>query len=265
MSSPASATVAKFTRGKTERDLRVDTAAAYRLIAMFGMDDLLATHISCRLSGEPFRFLLNPYGLLFEEITASSLVVLDMNGNLVGDSKQQPNPYGFAIHAAVQKVRPDAKCVIHTHTQPGMAVAAMADGLLSLNQMSMMFHNRVAYYDYEELNVELDPEKKLKAEEDEQERIGQALGDKHCLIMRNHGLLTVGETMADAFHRMYYLEQSCKIQMNTLACNTKILLPSDQTAEAIAVIEENDPRPRAQNTWDALLRKLDHIDPSFRN
>lgn len=265
MASTASARVKDLSQAKSERELRVDTAAAYRLIAHFGMDDLLATHISCRLPGEPIRFLINPYGLMFDEIAASSLVVLDLEGRPVGDRKQAANPYGFAIHAAVHRAAPEGRCVIHTHTQAGMSVAAMKCGLLPLNQMNMMFHDRVAYYDYEELHPELDPDKPAHADRDEQERLAAALGDKTSMIMRNHGLLTVGRTMADAFYRMYYLEQSCRVQMSAMACNTELLVPSNELAGNIATIEENDPRPREEITWAALVRRLDRIDPSFRN
>ena len=259
--------VSRTAREKGERELRVDTAAAYRLIALFGMDDLLGTHISCRLPGNPMRFLLNPYGLLFEEITASSLVAVDLGGNVVGATKTKPNPYGYAIHAAIQKARPDAKCIIHTHTHPGMAVAAMADGLQMLNQLSMMFYNRIAYYDYEELNVALAEEEALKAEASEQERLAAALGPHNVMVMRNHGLIAVGETMAETFYRMYYLEQACHIQMNALACNTKMVWPSAEVCEQIAEMEKKDPRDPPPHiwAWDALLRKLDRTDPSFRN
>jgi ribulose-5-phosphate 4-epimerase/fuculose-1-phosphate aldolase len=259
--------VPKPAREKGERELRVDTAAAYRLVALFGMDDLLGTHISCRLPGKPMRFLLNPYGLLFEEITASSLVAVDLDGNVVGKSKVKPNPYGYVIHAAIQKAQPDAKCVIHTHTQPGMTVAAMQDGLLMLNQLNMMFHNRIGYYDYEELNVALSPDAALKAEEDEQKRLADALGPHNVMIMRNHGILVVGSTMSEAFYRLYYLEQSCKIQMSALACNTKLVIPSDDVSEFVAKMDERDVRDPLPHywAWDALLRKLDRTDPSFRN
>ncbi|MSO93038.1 MAG: class II aldolase/adducin family protein [Rhodospirillales bacterium] len=259
--------ISKSPREKGERELRINTAAAYRLIALYGMDDLLGTHISCRLPGAPTRFLLNPYGLLFEEITASSLVAVDLDGNVSGAGKAKPNPYGYAIHAAIQGARPDAKCIIHTHTHPGMAVAAMADGLQMLNQLNMMFYNRIAYYDYEELNVALSEGEALRAEESEQKRLSDALGPHNAMIMRNHGLIAVGETMSETFYRMYYLEQSCAIQMNALACNTKLIVPSHDVCEQIAEFEKKDPRdpPPHVWAWEALLRKLDRTDPSFRN
>ena len=264
MTATASASVGSQPKEKTVRELRVELAAAYRLTAQFGMDDMLGTHISSRLPGEPIRFLINPYGLMFDEITASSLIAVDLDGNVVSDNKAMANPFGFTIHGAVQGAREDARCVLHTHTQAGMAVAAMKDGLLPLNQMSMTFFNRLAYYDYEALTAE-EENNKYQGDEDEQRRMVEALGDKNNMIMRNHGLMTVGETMADAFYRMYYLDQSCRIQMNALAANTEIVLPSDETCEAVAVHEESDSRPKEQMTWDALVRKLDRIDPSFRN
>ena len=267
MGPNASPNVTRFPKKQGERELRVDTAAAYRVLAMLGMDDLLATHISTRLPGEPMRFLTNPYGLLFEEITASSLVALDLEGNVVGESKTKPNPYGYVIHAAVQRARPDAKCVIHTHTHPGMAVAAMADGLQMLNQLSMMFHNRVAYYDYEELNVALAEEDALKGDQGEQERLAAALGSHNVMIMRNHGVIVVGETMSEAFYRLYYFEKACEIQMNTLPCNVKMVIPSPEVCEEVALMETKDPRnpPPHVWAWEAMLRKLDRTDPSFRN
>jgi ribulose-5-phosphate 4-epimerase/fuculose-1-phosphate aldolase len=165
------------------------------------MTDLVFTHLSARLSGDGHRFLINPYGLLFEEITASALVEVDAHGESRQETNWPVNPAGFVIHSAVHTARPDAVCVMHTHTLAGMTVAAQTGGLLPLNQISMEFHNQVALHEYEGIAADDNLT--------ERERIVRDLGLKHCLIMRNHGLLTVGRTVAEAFYWMYYLEQAC--------------------------------------------------------
>ena len=168
----------------TEAQLRRELAAVYRLVAHFKMTDLIFTHISVRLPGPDDHFLINPYGLLFEEITASNLVRIDLNGRVVGDSDHTVNPAGFVIHSAIHREREDAHCVLHTHTLAGCAVAASSSGLLPLNQISMEFYNRVGYHDYEGVALNLDEQKRLIAD----------IGDHPALILRNHGLLTVGRT-----------------------------------------------------------------------
>jgi ribulose-5-phosphate 4-epimerase/fuculose-1-phosphate aldolase len=179
-------------REPTEVELRQDLAAAYRLIALFGMTDLVFTHLSARIPGEGHRFLINPYGLLFEEITASSLVEVDAQGEPRQATSWPVNPAGFVIHSAIHTARPDAVCVMHTHTLAGMTVAAQTGGLLPLNQISMEFHNQVGLHEYEGIAADDNLT--------ERERIVRDLGMKHCLIMRNHGLLTVGRTVAEAFY-----------------------------------------------------------------
>src|SRR5476651_1303943 len=204
-----------------EWEVRCDLAAAYRLIAHFGMDDLIYTHLSARLPGKEHRFLLNPYGLMFDEITASSLVTVDPEGHAVEkDEESKINNAGFTIHSAVHMNRDDAQCVMHTHTTAGMAVAAQEQGLLPLNQISMEFYGRVAYHDYEGVALDLS----------EQQRLVQDLGDKPVLMLRNHGLLTVGETVSQAFLRMYYLEKACDIQIAAQACGALILPPAEVCA-----------------------------------
>src|SRR3989454_4540030 len=186
-----------------EWQTRVDLAAAYRLVALYGWDDLIFTHISARVPGAAHHFLLNPYGMMFEEVTASSLVKIDLAGNKVNESPYFVNPAGFTIHSAVHAARADALCVMHLHTDYGIAVSAQKDGLLPLSQQAMLARASLAYHDYEGLALN----------EGEKPRLVADLGDKHHLILRNHGLLTVGRTAAEAFLGMYLLESACKIQI----------------------------------------------------
>jgi len=240
----------------TERELREDLAAAYRLLALHGMTDLVFTHLSARIPGEGHRFLVNPYGLLFEEITASSLVVVDAEGEPRQATSWPVNPAGFVIHSAVHMGREDAHCVMHTHTLAGMAVAAQQGGLLPLNQMMMEFEGRVAIHDYE--GVAADDNLS------ERERIVRDLGDRPCLILRHHGLLTVGRTVAEAFYWMWYLEQACRIQLAAQSSGAKLAIPSHEVVL----------RTRAQFStgatkgwlpWQALRRKLDREQPGYRD
>ena len=176
----------------TETELREDLAAAYRLIAHFGMTDLVFTHLSVRLPGEGHRFLVNPYGMLFDEITASSLVIVDADGEPVQETPWPVNPAGFVIHSALHRGAPNAACVMHTHTLAGMAVAAQTGGILPLNQISTEFHGRVAYHEYEGIAAEDNLS--------ERERLVEHMGDLPCMVLRHHGLLTVGRTVAEAFY-----------------------------------------------------------------
>ncbi|MCK1590235.1 class II aldolase/adducin family protein [Bradyrhizobium sp. 169] len=237
-----------------EWKVRCDLAAAYRLIAHFGLDDLVSTHLSARLPGKEHRFLLNPYGMMFDEITASSLIVVDPAGNVVeAANDSEINAAGFTIHSAVHMNRDDAMCVIHTHTVAGMAIAAQEQGLLPLNQKSMCFYGGVAYHNYEGFAVDLD----------ERERLVRDLGDKDAMILRHHGLLAIGGTVGEAFLNMYLLEQSCRIQLTATQGGQKITLPSlDVAAHTAAQFRElgyhTDPRP-----WGALKRRLDRISPDY--
>jgi len=209
----------------TEAELRRELAAVYRLVAHYQMTDLIFTHISARLpdaDGEP-RFLINPYGLLFEEITASSLVVVNLEGEIVEPTPYAVNPAGFVIHSAIHAARPDAHSVLHTHTKAGCAVAATEEGLLPVNQMSLEFYGRVGYHDYEGIALN----------KDEQVRLVANLGDHPALILRNHGLLTVGETPMKAFTRMYYLNKACEIQVAAMSAGS-LLLPSPEVCEYTA-------------------------------
>lgn len=238
-----------------ERETRIALAACYRLIAHFGMDDLVYTHISARVPGEHGHFLINPYGLMFHEITASSLVKIDYDGNIVEDSGYPVNKAGFVIHSAVHMEKPEINCVLHTHTRAGIAVSCLEDGLLHINQHSAMFYGRLAYHDYEGIALDLD----------ERARLVRDLGDKPAMMLRNHGLLTAGRTVPEAFVLMYYLEQSCRIQIDLMAAGGKLTRLSDNVLQHTAQQFVSAPLPCGEREWPALLRLLDARDPSYRN
>jgi ribulose-5-phosphate 4-epimerase/fuculose-1-phosphate aldolase len=236
---------------------RVNLAAAYRLVALYGWDDLVDTHISARVPGPEHHFLINPYGLMFDEITASSLVKVDLDGNLLTESEYSINPAGFTIHSAIHEVREDAGCVLHLHTPDGTAVASCMEGLLPLNQTAQLVTGDLAYHDYE--GIALD--------HDERPRIQKDLGNKNHLLLRNHGTLTVGRSVASAFERMFHLERACTMQVRT-----RMLGPTAYPVEKL-VIEKNeklvsdlDRAERRANllVWPPLLRKLDRLDPSYK-
>ncbi len=252
MNSAVQAYVPKLGAQPSEQELRVQLAAAYRLIDQFNLTDLVSTHISVRIPGPERHFLINPFGLLFGEITASSLVKIDLAGNLVGESDWPVNQAGFVIHSAIHAAREDLHCVLHTHTRSGMAVSALACGLLPISQFSMLFYNRVAYHDYEGVSLELA----------ERERLVQDLGDKRVMILRNHGLLTAGHTVAEAFFLMYYLDRSCEVQLAAQAAGKLILPPASVCEHAAAQQTYDQP---GQLEWSALIRKLDREDPSYRD
>jgi ribulose-5-phosphate 4-epimerase/fuculose-1-phosphate aldolase len=240
-----------------ERQMRVDLAACYRLIALNGMDDLLATHISARVPGKEEHFLINPYGLLFSQVTASNLVKVDLAGNIVSPSPWPINPAGFVIHSAIHGARPDVICIIHTHTVAGMAIACMEDGLLPLSQKSLRFYNRIAYHDYEGKSDDLD----------ERSRLVRDIGNKNAMILRNHGLLVCGPTIGQAYHHMLNLEKSCKVQLAAMQSGGKLIQLSANVQEHAARQHERDDVPGngRPNAWPALLMMLDKIDPSFRD
>jgi ribulose-5-phosphate 4-epimerase/fuculose-1-phosphate aldolase len=236
--------------------LRVDLAATYRLVALYGWDDMIFTHISARVPGPEHHFLINPYGLLFEEITASSLVKIDVSGKKVQEAQFPVNPAGFTIHSALHMNRDDAHCIIHLHTTDGVAVSAQADGLLPLDQHAMLICGDIAYHDYEGVALDLN----------ERDRLVNDIGDRHAMILRNHGTLALGKSCADAFMRMYYLERSCSMQVRALAGGAKPNMPHqgvpEKTAAQGAEAFDGIIGPLA---WPALLRKLDRIDPGYRN
>ncbi|KAF1008398.1 MAG: Decarboxylase NovR [Pseudomonas fluorescens] len=248
----------------TEQHLREELAACYRLIAHFRMTDLIFTHISVRIPGPEHHFLINPYGLLFEEINASSLVRIGLDGHAVEAGAHTVNPAGFVIHSAIHGARDDAQCVLHTHTRAGCAVAALECGLLPVNQISMQFYNQVAYHDYEGVALDMD----------EQQRLVRDLGDKHVLMLRNHGLLTVGRTVSEAFLRMYYLDKACEIQLAAQASGKLILPPDEVCAHTERQFNQPD-RPLEKGqladldanrlAWSALLRLLDRVSPGYRD
>jgi ribulose-5-phosphate 4-epimerase/fuculose-1-phosphate aldolase len=239
----------------TEQELREDLAAAYRLIALFGMTDLVFTHLSVRIPGDGHRFLVNPYGLMFDEITASSLVEVDADGEPAQETAWPVNPAGFVIHSAIHRGRADAACVMHTHTLAGMAVAAQSGGILPLNQMSMEFHGRVAIHEYEGIAADDNLS--------ERERLVRDLGDKPCALLRHHGLLTVGRTVAEAFYYMYYLEQACRIQIAAQGSGASLALPPMPVVERTA--EQFKPGPtKGWLPWQALKRKLDREQPDYK-
>lgn len=237
-----------------EWQARVNLAAAYRLVALFGWDDLVFTHISVRLPGPDHHFLINPYGMLFEEITASSLVKIDLNGNKVEDSSWPVNPAGFTIHSAVHAAREDALCVMHTHSINGVAVSAQQDGLLPLSQQSLFVLASLGYHNYEGVALN----------EAEKPRLVSDLGSNNFLMLRNHGLLTVGPTVADAFLFMYLFEASCMVQVRAQS-GGGALVPVPQAivdgiqAQAAVVTKGLG----GQLVWPGLLRRLDRRNPGY--
>lgn len=237
--------------------LRVDLAAAYRLVALYGWDDLIFTHLSARVPGPEHHFLINPYDRMFEEITASSLVKIDVDGNKVDGSPHPVNRAGFVIHSAIHGARDDAHAVLHLHTTNGQAVSAMAFGLLPMTQTAMIAHHDVAYHEFEGIATDTD----------ERERLVSDLGPKSAMILRNHGTLTVGETVAQAFLRMYYLERACEAQVAMLNAGAENLhLPPQGTADKVRDQSSGEIAGVVADrlAWPALLRKLDRLDPGFR-
>ena len=234
--------------------IRTDLAAAYRSVAMYGWDDLVFTHISARVPGPEHHFLINPYGMMFEEITASSLVKVDSAGNKVMDSPFEINPAGFTIHSAVHEARADAHCVIHLHTMEGVAVSCQRAGLLALSQQSLFPLSSLADHDYE--GVALNPEEKVRLVAD--------LGDKHNLILRNHGLLTCAATVADAFLYMYILQKACEVQIRAQAGGGELIAIPQPIVDGIRMASKVVLRQAGgMIAWPGILRKLDRLDRSW--
>lgn len=240
-----------------EWETRVNLAACYRLVEKYGMGDFLGTHISARVPGEPDAFLLNPYGLFFDEITASSLIKVNFDGEILTKDAEYPvNAAGFTIHSAVLGGRPDAFCALHTHTRAGMAVSALKCGLLPITQHSARFINNISYHDYEGVATNLD----------ERERLVRDLGETNmAMILRNHGLLTCGRNIAEAFWLIHKLEKSCQAQIDALSARSKV------TEIASAVQDHTEDHFRkggttiADRNWPGHLRELDRVDPSYRH
>lgn len=248
---------------EVEWNMRLELAAVYRLVAHFRMTDLIFSHISYRLPTEEPRFLINPYGLLFEEITASNLVVVGIDGELASTSSHRVNPAGFVIHSAIHAARPDAHSVLHTHSRFGTAVAAQKSGLLPVNQASMEFYDRIAYHDYE--GVALNDAEKVRLVDD--------LGTHNSMILRNHGLLTVGDTAARAFLRMFYLERACEMQISAQSTGRELVFPSPEICERTARqlnnelpagADDHDNNDNWDLAWAALQRLADRIAPDHR-
>lgn len=238
-----------------EWQLRVDLAACYRLVALFGWDDLIFTHISARIPGSEHHFLINPYGWMFDEITASSLVKIDLGGNKVDESPYDVNPAGFTIHSAIHAARDDAQCVLHVHSLNGVAVSAQRDGLLPLSQHSIFVLASLAYHDYEGVALI----------EDEKPRLVRDLGDKRHLILRNHGLLTVGRSIADAFVAMYFLEASCMIQVRAMSeAGSPLRRIGQPIVDGAQAQWDKVTRGLGGGlAWPGLLRRLDRRNPGY--
>lgn len=238
-----------------EWKVRVDLAAAYRLVAYYGWDDLIFTHLSARVPGPEHHFLLNPYQLMFEEVTASSLVKVDMDGHPVAPTPFITNAAGFTIHSALHMAREDAQAVIHLHTPDGQAVSAHADGLLPLTQTAMLVRDEIAYHDYEGVAVDLD----------ERERLIADLGDKSAMILRNHGTLAVGESVGEAFVKIYFLERACEAQIKALSAGAGNLSNPPQGAPELTAQQGKIGLKMGANllAWPALLRKAYRLDPGF--
>jgi len=239
-----------------EWQLRVDLAACYRLVALYGWSDLVFTHISARVPGPEHHFLINPYGLMFDEITASNLVKIDQDCNKLIDSPYPVNPAGFVIHSAVHAAREDVQCVLHTHTRAGIAVSAQKNGVLPISQQSTFVLGSLAYHDYEGVAFRDEEKPRLQAD----------LGEANFLMLRNHGLLTVGKTIADAFLSMYTFENTCQIQIAAQAGGGELTQVNPKIVEGVGLaMKVQTGGLGGAFVWPSLIRKLDRLDPSYKN
>ncbi|WPH11969.1 class II aldolase/adducin family protein [Variovorax paradoxus] len=238
-----------------EWQLRVDLAACYRLVALYGWSDLVFTHISARIPGPEHHFLINPYGLMFDEITASSLVKVDQQCNKIIDSPYPVNPAGFVIHSAVHAAREDIQCVLHTHTRAGIAVSAQKNGVLPISQQSTFVLASLAYHDYEGVAFRDDEKPRLQAD----------MGNANFLMLRNHGLLTCGKTIADAFLSMYTFENTCQIQIAAQSGGSELTQVNPKIVEGVGqAMKVQTGGLGGQFVWPSLIRKLDRIDDSYK-
>lgn len=258
-SSPLAAIDVKAAVSAEEWEARVELAALYRLAARHGMTDLGGTHFSMRAPGPDHHFLINPYGLLFEEVTASNLVKIDVDGNKVLDNGFEVNPAGFTIHSAIHMAREDLICVAHTHTVAGMGVSCLKIGLLPMTQHSLRFHNRLAYHDWEGPATNLD----------ERERLVADLGTANNMILRNHGLLCCGRSVPEAWRNLYALEKSCAAQLQAMAVakatGREILLPPEEVAQATSdKLEARHQKDMVSRDWPAQIAKLDREEPDYK-
>jgi ribulose-5-phosphate 4-epimerase/fuculose-1-phosphate aldolase len=240
-----------------ETAIRRDLAAAFRLAAHFGWDDLVANHFSARVPGRHDAFLINPFGLLFEEITASSLIKIDLDGNMLEPSNYEVNQAGFVIHSAIHQARPEIACVMHLHTRDGVAVSATEHGVLPLNQTAMTIYEDVAFHEYEGVATDLD----------ERARLQRDLGNRNIMLLRNHGTLTAGESVASAFYRMYALEWACQVQVRTLSMSAPLHAAPEA---ALAKVRQQANKPFVELAskalvWPAMLRKVERLCPDFSN
>ncbi|BEP55429.1 MULTISPECIES: class II aldolase/adducin family protein [Variovorax] len=238
-----------------EWQLRVDLAACYRLVALYGWSDLVFTHISARVPGPEHHFLINPYGLMFDEITASSLVKVDQQCNKIIDSPYPVNPAGFVIHSAVHAAREDIQCVLHTHTRAGIAVSAQKNGVLPISQQSTFVLASLAYHDYEGVAFRDDEKPRLQAD----------MGNANFLMLRNHGLLTCGKTIADAFLSMYTFENTCQIQIAAQAGGGELTHVDPRIIDGVGqAMKVQSGGLGGMFVWPSLIRKLDRIDDSYK-
>ena len=239
---------------KEEWETRQDLAAFYRTIPYFGWDDLIFTHISAKVPGADDEFLINPYGFLFDEITASNLVKVNLKGKILSDTNNFINPAGFTIHSAIHESREDAHCIVHLHSNDGVAVASLKDGLLPLSQTGMLVRSQIAYHDYEGVALF----------EDEKERLVKDLGEARLMILRNHGTLALGKNVAEAFTNIYFLEKACSYQVRALSGNLELNYPSKESIETTR--QQGEGREMAAALlWPAVKRKMERLDSSFLN
>jgi ribulose-5-phosphate 4-epimerase/fuculose-1-phosphate aldolase len=244
---------------QAEWDLRVRLAAAYRLVDYYDWTEQIYGHLTARVPGGENHFLINPWGLNYDEVTASNLVKIDVDGRVVGGGDQAVNYAGFIIHSAIHMTRSDENHVVmHTHTRSGMAIAALKEGLLPISMFATVFHNRLGYHDYEGASLYLD----------ERERIVQSLGPHKAMILRNHGLLAVGTTVPECFLRLYRLERACQVQLDAAAAGTLNLVPpavADRSAADLDSYQAMQPKAEGEIEFAALMRRLDRIDDSYRH
>jgi ribulose-5-phosphate 4-epimerase/fuculose-1-phosphate aldolase len=240
---------------KEEWHARVELAACYRLIAHFRMTDWIYNHISARVPGDHEHYLINPFGLLYEEVAASNLVKVDVHGKLTEDVGFDVNPAAFVIHGAIHAARPEIGCVLHTHTAAGAGVAAQARGLLPISQHAFKVYDRLAYHDFEGIALDNEEQKRLVAD----------IGHKDVLILRNHGLLTMGRDVSEAFELMFFLERACQIQIAALAGGSAVIHLPDAVCERTCKQFAGDDRYVQGRDWQALLRLLDRVDPSYKD
>ena len=246
-------TITKNEVTAAEWQARVDLAACYRLVEHFGMDDLVYTHITLRVPDQPDHFLINPFGLMFGDVKASNLVTINLAGEVVHPKGARVNPAGFIVHSAIHLKSTDAHCVLHTHTEAGMAVSALDSGLMMVNQKAMQFHNRVGYHVFEGMALA----------EEERESLFRDLGPHKALILRHHGLLTVGVDVAEAFSLAYALEVSCRVQMQILAAGQAFSIPDEAVLEQTARQLNEFPVPPSEREWPGLLTLLARVNPGY--